>query len=311
LTSPSSASSADGGEPRVAAAGAAGQGRSRWDPETIERAAFDALLDEINALKPGNVHRQAGGHGMSYEDFVVSARVSVPELCRMGLTLGERCLAGVRETRATVGTNTNLGLILLFAPIICAAQQSASVAEIAPRIRDVIGSAGHADTTLIYQAIAHANPGGLGTVAAHDVHAVPDCTLLEAMSGAAHRDMVARQYANGFSDIFSIGLPALKACLGRGLGVEWAAVGCYLRFLACFPDSHILRKHGPEVAREVSRRAEATLAELERHNDPGAMTGMLLGIDREWKDSGINPGTSADLTAASLFLHHLGVDGRG
>jgi triphosphoribosyl-dephospho-CoA synthase len=142
------------------------------------------------------------------------------------------------------------------------------------------------------------------------VHSEPDCTLLEAMSAAADRDSIARQYSCGFADIFGLGLPALKGYLQRGIGVEWAAVGCYLRFLACFPDSHILRKHGREVALLVSRRAEATLAQLEQHNDPGAMTGLLLGLDREWKDSGINPGTSADLTAASLFLHHLGVDGR-
>ncbi|MBI1731525.1 MAG: triphosphoribosyl-dephospho-CoA synthase [Gammaproteobacteria bacterium] len=285
--------------------------QSPWTQEALERAVLESLLGEINALKPGNVHRFSGGHGMRYEDFLVSAQAVVPILCSTDLTLGERCLEAVLATRKAVCANTNLGIVLLFAPIICAAQQGDSPSGFRTRIRKVISAADHDDTVLIYRAIAVAEPGGLGRVPVHDVHAEPDCSLLEAMSAAEDRDRVASQYTNACADLFAVGLPALKGYVRRGIGVEWAAVGCYLRFLACFPDSHIRRKHGAEVARQVSQRAEATLAELEQHNDPSTMTGQLLGLDREWKDSGINPGTSADLTAASLLLYHLGVEDFG
>ncbi len=285
--------------------------RPAWTQDFVERAVLDSFLGEINALKPGNVHRFAGGHGMRYEEFLISARISAPLLCDPGLSLGERCLNAIQATRNAVGTNTNLGMVLLFAPIICAAQQIQTRGVLRAAIGEVIASAQQADVARIFAAIALANPGGLGRVPAHDVHREPDCSLLEAMSAAADRDRVARQFATGFGDLFGIGLPMLERYSTGGNGVEWATVRCYLRFLASFPDSHILRKHGAQVAGQVSQRAEAALAELEQHKDPGTMTSQLLGLDREWKDAGINPGTSADLTAASLLLYHLGVESRG
>jgi triphosphoribosyl-dephospho-CoA synthase len=284
---------------------------SPWTQDFVEHAVLDSFLGEINALKPGNVHRFAGGHGMRYEEFLVSAQVSAPILCEPGLSLGARCLGAIQATRDAIGTNTNLGMVLLFAPIICAAQHGGTPRSLAAGIDNVIASAEHADVAQVFAAIALANPGGLGHVPAHDVHREPDCSLLEAMSAAAGRDWVARQYTTAFGDLFEVGLPLLERYSTGGNGVEWATVRCYLRFLASFPDSHILRKHGAQVAGQVSQRAEAALAEFEQHKDPGTMTSQLLGLDREWKDAGINPGTSADLTAASLLLYHLGVESRG
>lgn len=282
-----------------------------WTHDNVERAVLYSFLGEINALKPGNVHRLAGGHGMRYEDFLASARISAPILCNPGHSLGERCLGAIQATMNAVGMNTNLGMVLLFAPIICAVQHGGMRESLAPAIGEVIASAQQADVSRIFAAIALANPGGLGQVPAHDVHAEPDCTLLEAMSAASDRDRIARQYVTACGDLFKVGLPILERYSTGGNGVEWATVRCYLRFLASFPDSHIQRKHGAQVAEQVSQRAEAALTEFEQHKDPGTMTSQLLGLDREWKDAGINPGTSADLTAASLLLYHLGVESRG
>lgn len=285
--------------------------RGVWTQEAIEQAVLDSFVVEINALKPGNIHRYAGGHGMRYQDFLISARIATPILCNSASSLGQRCLGAIQATRSAVGTNTNLGMVLLFAPIICAVQQGSTPETLARGVADVLAAAQQGDVTLIFAAIAHAQPGGLGQVAAHDVRSEPDCTLHEAMSAAADRDRVARQYITACADLWEVGLPVLNRFAGCGIGVEWATVRCYLRFLASFPDSQIQRKHGYQIARQVSQRADAALAELETHNDPGTMTRLLLGLDREWKDAGINPGTSADLTAASLLLYHLGVAGRG
>ncbi len=281
-----------------------------WTQDALQRAVLDSFLGEINALKPGNVHRYAGGHGMRYEDFLISAQVATPILCDPALGLGERCFKAIQATANAVGSNTNLGMVLLFAPIICAAQQGAGPDTLADQTGKFIQSTGPADVAGIFAAIALANPGGLGQVPAHDVHSAPDCTLLEAMSSAADRDWVAHQFASGFRDIFRVGLPVFRRHFALSLGVECATVCCYLRFLASFPDSHIQRKHGSQVAQQVSQRAAAVLAEIEQHKDPGTMTSLLLGLDREWKDAGINPGTSADMTAASLLLHHLDVVNR-
>lgn len=281
-----------------------------WSQAALEQAVRASFLGDINALKPGNVHRFAGGHGMAYEDFLSSAEVVTPILCDPGLGLGQRCLESVRATREAVGTNTNLGMILLFAPLVCAAQQAGSV-DVLPRAFDeVVAAAQQDDIRAIYAAIAEANPGGLGRVEAHDVHGEPDCTLWEAMAAAADRDRVARQFVTAADDLFRVGLPVFQRYSGGLNGVEWATVRCYLRLLASFPDSHVRRKHGPGVAQQVSQRAEAALAEVEQQSDPGTMTSRLLGLDREWKQAGINPGTSADLTAASLLLYHLGAVSR-
>ncbi len=278
-----------------------------WTRDALERAVLESFLGEINALKPGNVHRYAGGHGMRFEDFLISAQVATPILCNPAFGLGDRCFKAIQATANAVGSNTNLGMVLLFAPIICAAQQGAAPDTLADHINKLIQGAGTADVAGIFAAIALANPGGLGQVPAHDVRSAPECTLLEAMSAAADRDLVARQFTFGYRDIFEVGLPVFRRHFALGLGVEWATVCCYLRFLASFPDSHIQRKHGSQVAQQVSQRAAAVLAEIEQHKDPGTMTSLLLGLDREWKDAGINPGTSADMAAASLLLHHLDV----
>lgn len=277
-----------------------------WSQSALEQAVRASFVGDINALKPGNVHRFAGGHGMRYEDFLASAEVTTPLLCDPELPLGRRCLEAVRATRAAVGTNTNLGMILLFAPLVCAAQQSRAPADLRPAFDRVVVAAQQDDVQAIFTAIAEASPGGLGRVEAHDVHSAADCTLRDAMAAATYRDRVARQFVTGAEDLFGVGLPVFKRYSGGVNGVEWATVRCYLILLASFPDSHVQRKHGPRMAQQVSRRAEAALAELEQQCDPGTMTSRLLGLDREWKEAGINPGTSADLTAASLLLYHLG-----
>ncbi len=89
----------------------------------IEAAFREACAAELAALKPGNVHRHAAGHGMTMDDFVRSADAAARPLCRTGATLGERILDAVAATRAAVGQNTNLGIVLLCAPLAMAAER--------------------------------------------------------------------------------------------------------------------------------------------------------------------------------------------
>ena len=90
----------------------------------------------------------------------------------------------------------------------------------------------------------------------------------------------------------------------RRVGVKWETLAVYLGFLAAFPDSHVVRKYGAAAAEEVRRIA----AEFERRlqsEEPTSLLDDLLAWDRSLKQCGINPGTSADLTVASLFAHRL------
>src|SRR5258708_20574752 len=84
----------------------------------LRRAYLQACTMELQALKPGNVHVHAAGHGMTTADFERSAAVSVEPLTATATTVGRRIRDAVAATRAAVGSNTNLGIVLLAAPLI-------------------------------------------------------------------------------------------------------------------------------------------------------------------------------------------------
>ena len=261
---------------------------------------------EIEALKPGNVSVHAAGHGMSAADFMLSAKVSTPALCVAGADVGWRILEGVRATRAAVGCNTNLGMLLLFAPIIKAAEQGfADADELRARLAVTLAGLTDQDAADVFAAISLADPGGLGEVEAHDVLRPPAGPLLQAMASAADRDAVALQYSNNFAQIFGPGLASIRCFAKRWDHVEWVTVACYLTFLSTLPDSHIQRKHGRRAAENVAAKAKALAAEYKAATDPAARIGLLQDFDRRLKAKNYNPGTTADLTAASLLVYNL------
>ncbi len=122
------------------------------------------------------------------------------------------------------------------------------------------------------------------------------------MAEAAPRDRIARAYVTGFADITGIGLPALAEARALGLDAAWTASAVHLAYLAAVPDSHVLRKHGSEVADAVRESASALRERIDWTARPVA---QLLVHDAQLKDRGINPGTSADFTVATLFWRHL------
>jgi triphosphoribosyl-dephospho-CoA synthase len=140
---------------------------------------------ELDALKPGNVHRASAGHGMTVADFLTSAAVSADPLTEPGLGLGERVYRAVAATRAAVGCNTNLGIILLCAPLIQAALDPAAPATLRARLLTVLCAADRRDMDGLNRAIRLAAPGGLGESAQHDVAAPATATPLAVMALAA------------------------------------------------------------------------------------------------------------------------------
>ncbi|RUM96890.1 triphosphoribosyl-dephospho-CoA synthase [Pseudaminobacter arsenicus] len=271
------------------------------------RAAFEAACrQEIEALKPGNVHLFADGHCMSAEQFLTSARVSSGPLTDPSLPLGKRIHEAVRATRDAVATNTNLGILLLCGPLAYAAGMPGK--DFRANIRMVLQAITLQDTEAVFEAITLASPGGLGEAPAHDVREKPKVTLLEAMRTAADRDMIAKQYIIDFADIFDVGLPTIETSLARGESGMWPAIRVYLKFLTAFPDSHVLRKHGADTAARLREEAIAVETQLDKIPAETARIDKLLDFDRNLKARGINPGTSADLTVACLLVHTLGRD---
>lgn len=272
-------------------------------PERVADAYLEACLAELDALKPGNVHRFAAGHGMTVADFERSARVSAPAVARAGQGVGAAILDAVARTREAVGCNTNLGIILLCAPLAAAALSDGS-GKLRERLAATLDALDVADAEAAFAAIRLAAPAGLGESRKHDVRDPAAVDLRAAMAEAAARDSIARQYASGFTEVFDLGLPCLKAALREG-SETWAATAVYLRFLARLPDSHVARKQGEAAALALQERAVAVERRFAAATDPAALTEALLSFDAALKREGLNPGSSADLTVATLFAARL------
>ncbi len=256
-----------------------------------------ACLVELEALKVGNVHAYAAGHRMEVADFARSAEVSADGLARAGAGIGARVLAGVAATREAVGQNTNLGILLLCAPLAAAAEGGITLAQ-------ALAALGPEDARDVFAAIRLASPGGLGQAARYDVteDEAPPPPLAAAMQEAAPRDRIARAYVTGFEDVRIIGLPALDAARAAGLDAPWCASAVHLAYLGAVPDSHIRRKHGEAVAEEIRARAARLAEGIDMAARPVA---DLLAFDGELKKRSINPGTSADFTVATVFWQAL------
>ena len=266
-------------------------------------AAFKwACLSELEAPKPGNVHVFAPGHRMTADEFIASAEAAAESLSASGARVGARILEAVDATFAAVGVNSNLGIILLCAPLAAAADTGH---DLQPALVRVLRNLDTEDATLAFRAIVRAAPAGLGHSARHDVFAPATVSLLQAMTEAADRDRVARQYATDFADVFEIGAPLYAAAAKRYADLKWATLATYLGFLSAFPDTHIVRKLGEETAAEVQHTAAALQASLQATRYPVELLPELLAWDAALKAEGINPGTSADLTVATLFAHRL------
>jgi triphosphoribosyl-dephospho-CoA synthase len=277
--------------------------RAREWPLQIASAFEYACRDELNAPKPGNVHVFANGRRLSVKDFERSAAAAAGPLSAPGQRVGARILGAVEATAAAVKTNTNLGIILLCAPLAAAAETFSY--DLRRSLSQALRALDRDDAELAFKAIVRASPAGLGRAERHDVFAPATGSLREAMAEAAHRDRVAQQYVTDFADVFKLGEPLLAATLARSADKRLATLVTYLGFLAAFPDSHIERKYGLTVAAQTREQAEPLAALARKASRLEDVLANVLAWDAELKRANVNPGTSADLTVATLFAHRL------
>ncbi len=259
----------------------------------------------MRALKPGNVGLHSGFGDLEAGDFLRSAEVSADPLMEPGHELGERILQAVQATRQAVNSNTNLGIILLLAPLIQAMLEKQNGLSLESSLAAVLRKVTVQDTKKVYQAIRLANPGGMGRINYQDLSEEPTVNLLNTMKIAASWDRVADQYSSNFYDIFYFGMPRYNALYARWQDQCWATTGVFLGYLARFPDSLIERKYDVLKAREISDMIIPLEKEFCRSDVPGRYEAQLLKIDGHLKRDRINPGTTADLTIASVFAAGL------
>ncbi|MBM4001423.1 MAG: triphosphoribosyl-dephospho-CoA synthetase [Planctomycetes bacterium] len=265
---------------------------------TMAQCVTLACLLEATAPKPGNVHRGADFEDLTFTDFLVSAAVVGPCVARAETRgVGQAVLDGVRATRRYVGTNTNLGILLVLAPL-AAVPRHEPLGTGLPR---VLARLTPDDAARVYEAIRLASPGGLGESDRHDVHAEPPADLLDAMRFASPRDAIARQYVESFSTVLDRAAPWLIEARRRGWSLNDAIVHTHVRLLADEPDSLIRRKCGESMANTVAARARDVLRLGGPSDAP--YRAALADLDFFLRCDGHrrNPGTTADLIAGALF----------
>ena len=257
-----------------------------------------SCLLEATAAKPGNVHPDASFADMTYTDLVRSADAVAGILSEAAdHGVGPTVLAAIEATATVTSSNTNLGIILLLAPLAAVPAEE----PLDEGIGGVLDRLDNRDTECVYEAIRTARPGGLGNSNEHDVAGQPTVPLLVAMKSAADRDGVAASYLDRFERVLNWSRTGLGG--GESFVVDWEqqVIGLALRIQAEQPDSLIARKCGARTALESSRRARAV-------HDAGWPTGSgadtALAAYDEWLRSDRhrrNPGTTADLVTAALF----------
>ncbi len=281
----------------------------------IADAAQLACLLEVSAPKPGNVNRHHDFPDTRFEDFLLSAIAIRPAMGDAGRAgVGRTVWRAVRDTHRLVRSNTNLGIVLLLAPLAkafghtCRSQQHESevgVDELRGNLSTILAGLTVEDARWAYTAIRLAGPGGLGRALQADVGANPDVTLYQAMALAQDRDAIAREYLTDFAITFGIAYPALKDAVKLFREFPSAIVQAYLTVMAQVPDTLIARKRGMGVASQVSRWASEVLAMGGTFSNRGRKALAELDHTLCDDDHTLNPGTTADLITAAIFLFLL------
>jgi len=303
----------------------------------VGRCASLAALLEVSAYpKPGNVHRTRDIPGTRFEHFLTGGVAMGPAMRRLALHgydassgiipwneigIGGSVLDAVKESMSwQSGGNVNLGIVLLFSPISAAGGatlQSDGKIEL-DKLRKKLGEVTRyttaEDAVNVYRAIGLSmKPETLGSADELDVSdnesqqqiLEQGTTLLEVFELCAGRDSICDEWFTDFEITFETGAAYLDGALKRTGDINSAVVDTYLHVLSGRPDSLIVRKSGLEKARYVSEQARKVLEE----GGSSSISGMELvrSLDEELHAAGglLNPGTTADLTAASIFVSLL------
>lgn len=299
----------------------------------ISRCGVLASLLEVSAYpKPGNVHRLYDMPGTRYEHFLAGSVAMEPylrEIAQRGyevskglrgwdeIEMGRFISMAVGESLSWQrGGNVNLGILLLFMPIAAAAGSTLRCdrvgrEELRPALRSVIDGTTIEDSIEVYEAIRHAmRCETLGKAKELDIlDETSDAriveegwTLLEIFKLCSHYDSICYEWVSGFELTFDVGYPALKRALSEGVDVNDAIVEVFLTLLSHRPDSLIWRKCGLEEAVKVTEMARDVLEAGGVRTKRGRSLLSEMDIKLRRGGGSLNPGTTADLTATSIYL---------
>jgi triphosphoribosyl-dephospho-CoA synthase len=300
--------------------------------EHISRCLELAILLEVSADKPGNVNLVVGFEGTNHMHFLASAVAAAPFFrlaAERGLavSVGEMALDNVgvgRIIRDCVseianwqrGGNTLLGTVLLFVPLAVAAGMTPledgvfQLSELRRNLKKVVEATTPEDAAAVYEAIRIAKPSGLGKAPDLDVNDPTSIdrilneriTLFHVFKIASTYDRVCSEWVNNYPVTFDFAYPRLKGRIDSGEDLNTAIVHVFLEVLATYPDTFIARKVGMEKARQVSALAKDVLENGGLKTPAGRKKLRLFDAFLRLDGNNLNPGTTADITAAAIAL---------
>lgn len=292
------------------------------NPELIAKIAQIASVLEVSGHpKPGNVHRTQDFDDMIFEDFLISGIV-VGDIMKKAaergkkykddyllhkIRLGEIIKEAVLETDKWIGNNTNLGIIILLVPLSAAAGMSNDVIELRKNVERIMNATTSKDAINLYDAINAADAGGMGEQEELDVADTEargriikeDISMFKVFEMSAKWDLLSKELTTGMPVTFETGFPTFKETKAS-YGLNKATVQTFLTILAQNPDTLISRKYGMDTARIVSADADSILQNGGILNAQGEL--LIRQFDTQLLKNKFNPGTTADITAASIMV---------
>lgn len=286
------------------------------NPSKIAQMAQIASALEVSGYpKPGNVHRIRDYDDMEFEDFIISGIVIgdvIREACNdvniENPQLGKFILQAVDETDRWIKNNTNLGIVMMIVPIAVSAAISESFEDIRDNIKILMKNTSVEDACDLYDAINIADAGGMGDQDEYDVsndNAKQELkdnkqTMHDVLKISAPWDMLAREMTSDMPAVFEIGYPIYHS-LKEEKSKNDACILTFLTILSHVPDTLISRKYGEEEALKISLMTR----DLLKLKDSSDFMDKVSEFDEYLFKNNYNPGTTADLTAASIFVSYL------
>ncbi len=274
-------------------------------PDQISQCAVAAMLIELSSgPKPGNVDRCHDFEDITFQHFLVSAISAYPAFRKAAASegrIGQLLLDAVMSWRFwKVPGNTHFGSLVLMIPLIIAAGRCGEKIDLLEEeLTKTLRETNVDDALNFYAAfelagvrVADVSKFSLRDPAWREKLKSQEKILLDLMNLSRGHDLIAREWSSGYKKSFQIADRLAEKV--KSLGLAEGVVRTYLEALSEEPDSLVLTKFGEKKAKEVSFRAKLAL-------EDETLTSAIK-LDRELLDEDVNPGSTADLIAASLLI---------
>ncbi len=278
------------------------------EPNNIARCAQLAMLLEVSATpKPGNIDRDHDYTDTRFEHFLASSVGIYPVLEKAarsdsGVGLLIRCSV-IESNRWQDGGNTHFGAFILLIPLVMAAGRCTDKVCLKEQVRQVVRETTVDDSVELYRAFSeakvHVKPvDELGLDNASSINKIKKrgLTLFELMEIAKSYDMIANEWINDFERSFECATSIKNKVVEYG--INDAVVLTFMELLSRNNDTFIQTKFDTKKAEEVSMRAKKIL----QRGDINVIRNDIRSFDEELLKEGVNPGSSADIIIAGLFI---------